>query len=307
MTIRIAIVGFGKIARSEHAPAIAANPDFELVAVVSPNGAEGAPVPVFASLADLLAAMPGEVDAVSLCTPPRVRRAIAGEAIAAGLAVLLEKPPAATLGELEDLVERARAAGTCLFAAWHSQYAPAVAPAKALLEGETLAGLSIDWREDVRKWHPGQEWIWQPEGFGVFDTGINALSIASAILPERLFVEAAELFIPADRQAPIAADLRFAGAGERTARFDWREKGEEAWCIRVETRSGRCIALHGGGARLEVDGTHTPLGPFAEYPAIYARFAELVAGRSIAVDSEPMRLLADAALIARRTIVEPHE
>ncbi len=305
MTIRIAIVGFGKIARAEHAPAIAANPAFRLVAVVNPSGVQGFDLPVFATLGELLAAMPGEVDAVSLCTPPRVRRAIAAEAIAAGLAVLLEKPPAATLGELEAIEAEARTAGTCLYAAWHSQHAPAVAPAAALLAGERIARLAIDWREDVRKWHPGQDWIWEPDGFGVLDTGINALSIASAILPERLFVEEAELCIPAGRHAPIAAHLRFAGA-DRIATFDWREQGEESWTICIDTAAGRRIAIEQGGARLSVDGEERPLGPFAEYPAIYARFAELVAARTIAVDSQPMRILADAALIARRTVVAPY-
>lgn len=299
MTIRIAIVGFGKIARAEHLPAIAADPGFDLVAVVAPNGAPEAPVPVFASLAELLAAMPGGIDAVSLCTPPRVRHAIAAEAIAAGLAVLLEKPPAATLGELCDLEARARAAGTCLFAAWHSQHAPAVAPAAALLQGETVTRLAIDWREDVERWHPGQDWIWEPEGFGVLDTGINPLSIATRILPEPLFVSAAVFTIAEGRQTPIAARIDFAG-DERSATFDWREKTREVREIHVATASGRSLAICDGGARLVVDGSEQPLGPFAEYSALYARFAEAVAERRVDVDAAPLRILADAALIARR-------
>ncbi len=305
MTIRIAIIGFGKIARTEHVPAIAAHPEFELVAVVAPNGADEAGVPVFASLAEMLAAMPGEVDAVSLCTPPSVRHAIAAEAIAAGIAVMLEKPPAATFGELEDLEARARTAGTCLFAAWHSQHAPAVAPAADLLKGETVTQLAIEWREDVNRWHPGQEWIWEPEGFGVLDTGINALSIASAILPQPLFVEAAEFTIPSNRQTPIAARIRFVG-GELGAAFDWRETHEEVREIHVATASGRRVAIVEGGARLIADGTEHPLGPFAEYPALYARFAALVPDRAIDVDSAPMRILADAALIARRLSTAAH-
>lgn len=306
MTIRIAIVGFGKIARAEHVPAIAANPDFTLAAVVAPHGAEGAGVPVFASLAAMLAALPGGIDAVSLCTPPRVRHAIAAEAIAAGLAVLLEKPPAATLGELQDCEARARAAGTCLFAAWHSQAAPAVAPAAALLKGETLARLSIEWREDVRRWHPGQDWIWEPEGFGVLDTGINPLSIATCILPEPLFVEAAQFVIPEGRQTPIAATLHFAG-DNRSATFDWRATPEEVRRIAIDTVSGRSIVIEDGGARLIVDGAAQVLGPFAEYPALYARFARLVADRRIAVDAAPLRILADAALIARRLSTVRHD
>ncbi len=302
--VRIAIIGYGTIARAEHAPAIAADAAFELVAVVSPGGAAGAGVPVFASLAELLAAMPGGIDAIALCTPPRVRRAIAAEAIAAGLAVLLEKPPAATLGELDELACDARAAGTGLLAAWHSQYAPAVAPAAALLAGEDLAGLAVDWREDPARFHPGQEWLWQPDGFGVFDAGINALSILTAILPERLLVEEAELILPARGQVPVAANLRFAGAG-RSACFDWREAGAQTWDIRLATRSGRAIALLGGGARLEVDGVEQHLAPAAEYRAVYARFSTIVCERKVLVDREPLRICADASLIGRRIRIEP--
>lgn len=305
MTIRIAIVGFGKIARNEHVPAIKAHPDFELVAVVDPNSAADAGVPVFTSLGAMIAAMPGGLDALSLSTPPRVRYAIATEAIAAGLAVMLEKPPAATFGELQDIEARASAAGTCLFAAWHSQQAPAVATAAQLLKGESVTRLAIEWREQVRRWHPGQEWIWEPEGFGVLDTGINSLSIASCILPEPLFVEEAQFEIPSNRQAPIAATLRFAGA-DHTAHFDWRETDEEVRRILVGTASGRDIAILDGGARLVVDGEEQPLGPVAEYPALYARFAKLVPARTVEVDVQPMRILADAALIARRVPVAPY-
>ncbi len=37
-------------------------------------------------------------------------------------------------------------------------------------------------KEDVRRWHPGQDWIWEAGGFGVFDPGINALSILTEVL-----------------------------------------------------------------------------------------------------------------------------
>jgi D-galactose 1-dehydrogenase len=47
--------------------------------------------------------------------------------------------------------------------------------------------VNVIWREDVRVWHPGQDWIWQPGGLGVFDPGINALSIITHILPARSF------------------------------------------------------------------------------------------------------------------------
>ena len=89
--LRIAIVGFGKIARTQHVPAIAATPGAALVAVADPNVAE-AGVPLFPDLQALLRDGP-EFDAVALCTPPQVRSVQAAIALAANKHVLLEKPP----------------------------------------------------------------------------------------------------------------------------------------------------------------------------------------------------------------------
>ena len=174
--------------------------------------------------------------------------------------VLLEKPPAATLGEIEHLETVARGGGRTLFAAWHSQHAAAVPVAAGLLSRPGGSPAShITWREDVRKWHPGQEWIWAPGGFGVFDPGINALSIATRILPQPLFVRAAELFVPANKQAPIAANLTFAEPGFAAA-MDWRHAEGEEWTIRIETGDGPAVELRDGGARLLVDGVEQAVG-----------------------------------------------
>jgi predicted dehydrogenase len=244
------------------------------------------------------------LDAVAVCTPPLVRHAIARDALDAGLAVLLEKPPAATLGEIDDLVRLARARGQALYAGWHSQHAAAVPRTAELLAGAAVSGLRISWLEDVRKWHPGQEWIWEPSGFGVFDPGINALSIATRILPMPLFVRCASLLIPSNKQAPIAADLTFAGEA-MSARMDWRHAEGEQWTIDVETDTGIVIQLRDGGARLLVDGAEQEVGPHGEYPSIYDRFAAVVRERAVEVDREPLRIVADTFLVARRELIEP--
>ena len=98
--------------------------------------------------------------------------------------------------------------GVSLFAAWHSRFAAGVAPARAWLAERKIDSVSIVWREDVRVWHPGQAWIWQPGGLGVFDPGINALSIATHILPRPFFLKDATLILPDNRAAPIAATAR---------------------------------------------------------------------------------------------------
>ena len=302
MTIRIAIIGFGKIARDQHMPAIAADPRFELAAVATRAGDPQVGVPWFAEAPELLAAMTGNLDAVVIATPPGPRFSIARAALEEGVAVLLEKPPAATLGEIDALVRLAEERGVSLYAGWHSQHAPAVAQAAELLRGSSIASLHINWHEDVRKWHPGQEWVWEPSGFGVFDPGINALSIATAILPIPLFVQEARLEVPEGRQTPIAARLTFSG-DDRWADFDWRYRDGEEWIIAIATDDGRRIELRDGGARLLLNEEEQPVGTLGEYPSIYARFADCVAARRVEVDREPLRIVADALLVARRETV----
>ena len=310
MTIRIAIIGMGKIAHDQHVPVIARNAGFELAAVVSQRGAHPPGVPVFVSPEQLYEKI-RNLDAVAVCTPPAVRHAFAREALAAGKHVLLEKPPTPALAQLADLESAARIEKRVLFTTWHSQFNAAVAETKARLAGSKIRSLDIVWKEDVRRWHPGQEWIWQPGGFGVFDPGINALSIVTAIMPAAIFVESAELLVPRNRQTPIAASLRFGLAEEPTARltaeFDWRQIGDQSWNMTIEAADGRIFRLTNGGARLEIDGALIVDAPPAEYEAIYDRFSRLLARRESDVDPAPLRLVADAFLLGRRIEVEPFD
>ena len=307
--LRVAIVGYGKIAKDQHVPAIEADPRFELAAVVSPRSAGAPDVPCFASHQQMLAEMTG-LDAVAICTPPSARYPIARDCIESGLHTLLEKPPGVTVGEVEALTRIADPGRPTLFFTWHAQHNEAVATTRKLLEGQRVKSMRIVWREDVRKWHPGQQWIWEPGGFGVFDPGINAFSIASHIMPGALFVRRAELFFPSNRQAPIAAELELASpaADEPIAcTLDWRHGQEETWTIEIVSADDQRILLSGGGSRLAVDGKEMPSGGPGEYPAIYDHFAALVgAGRSSA-DVEPLRMVADSFLVGRRNEVEPFE
>ena len=88
----------------------------------------------------------------------------------------------------------------------HSRYNEAVDATKKILKRDGLKSARIDWRESVRKWHPGQEWVWEPGGFGVCDPGINALSILTAILPFPVYVESATLAFPAEEYGTITVN-----------------------------------------------------------------------------------------------------
>lgn len=302
--LRIAIVGFGKIARDQHVGAIGATPGATLAAVASRNASLPG-LPHFATIEELLEKGP-PIDAVSLCTPPQVRRAQAAAALAAGKHVMLEKPPGTGIAELDPLIAMAAGAKRTLFATWHSRYAPAVEPARQWLAGRRIASVHISWKEDVRVWHPGQGWIWEPGGLGVFDPGINALSILTRILPQPVFVTAAELAFPVNCQAPIAANLSLTDIGGLpvSAEFDFRQTGPQSWDIVVETDQGR-LTLSNGGARMAIDGKVLAEAPDEEYRGLYRRFVALAATGAIDVDLAPLRLVADAFLLGRRTVVEP--
>lgn len=304
--IDIAIVGVGKIARDQHLPALAADGRFNLVATADPRGrVEGAPG--FPSLEALLAEGP-PVDAVVICTPPQVRRAVASQALAAGKAVMLEKPPGASISEVCGLAAQAGRCGRTVFAAWHSRHAPGVEPARAWLAGRPLERVEIVWREDVRRWHPGQDWIFEPGGLGVFDPGVNALSIATHILPP-FAVSAAELSFPANRDAPIAAELAFAleGGAEMTASLDFLQTGPQTWDIRALAADGQTLTLSMGGGALALNGQPQALAGEREYPSLYETFAGLIAEGRSEMDVRPLQQVADAFLVGRRRTVEAFE
>ncbi len=306
-TTDIALVGVGKIARDQHLPAIAASPAFRLAATADPaGGIDG--IDHFDSLEALLDARP-DVAAVALCVPPQARHAAARTALLAGRHVLLEKPPGVTVAEVLALDALAAARGLALFATWHSRHALAVAPAAAWCAVHRPRRVRVDWREDVRWSHPGQQWIWQPGGFGVFDPGINALSILTAILPGPLRVTAAELCFPANRETPIAASLSLAGEDglQVDAELDWRGPGDPVWDIAVEAADGGRLLLSEGGARLAIDGAAQALEGPGEYAGIYDRFAALVATGTRDADPAPQILTADAFLLGRNRRVEPFD
>jgi predicted dehydrogenase len=304
--IRIAIIGLGKIARDQHVPSIARSPRYELAATVSRQG-KGLPgVPCFRDHREMLAAGL-ELDAATISTPPSARFDIARECIEAGLHCMLEKPPAATVSEAEELACLAEAAQVTLQTTWHAQANPAVCAAAKLLAGQRIATMEVTWHEDVRKWHPGQSWIWEPGGFGVFDPGINALSIITRIFPGALFMREAELSFPENREQPIAAALRFGSPvaeGDLRASFDWRHSGGDAWTIHIRTESGTDLRLLDSATRLEVDGAERPVEGPGEYAALYAEFLDLIDERRSLVDLRPLRLVADAFLLGRRKVVE---
>lgn len=308
MPFKIALAGIGKIARDQHIPALVASSDWELAATVSRHASVNG-VEAFDDFEAMLKARP-DIEVVSLCMPPVPRFDYARAAIRAGRHVMLEKPPGATLSECHALEAMARDAGVSIYATWHSREAAMVATAKAWLVDKKLSKLVVTWKEDVRKWHPGQIWIWQAGGLGVFDPGINALSIVTEILPDPIHVASSELLIPENCETPIAANLTFTHphGAQVSAELDFRKEGDQFWNIAIETDQGSLV-LSEGGATLSIDGqTQTAVSSNkalqGEYPRLYANMARLVRDGGIDMDLSPMAHVADAFLLGKRINVE---
>jgi len=303
MTVAMAIVGGGKIARDQHVPAIAALGDFTLAAAVTTARSPLPGVPNFRTIAEMMAAAP-QIRAVALCTPPRGRHALVLQAIAHRLDILNEKPPAATLSEAVDFAARAKQAGVVFYQTWHSREAAGVEPAARWLAGKAIRSVAVTWKEDVRVWHPGQEWIWEP-GIGIFDPGINAISVISRILPGVLTLERAELRFPQNKAAPIAASLAWlCGDFPVTAEFDFDQKGPQTWDIDIETDGG-ALKLSLGASKMAVDGKPVDVGEEPEYFHLYRRFAALVRARESDADFTPFAHVADAFMLGRRSVIGP--
>ena len=305
--IRVGIVGVGKIAKEQHIPALRANVSFELVACVSSH----TKVDGVANYPNLESMLDGhlDLDAIAICTPPQVHYEAAQLALQRGKHVFLEKPPCSTLTQLDALALQARQSNCTLFQTWHAQCAAAVDMAQLWLKPCIVRNGRVVWKENVRQSHPSQDWIWQAGGFGVFDAGINAVSILTKIVAEPIFVRAADLFFPANCDSPVAANVTFAtGMGaEINAAFDFRHTGTSTWDIDIATDRGE-LCLSAYGSMLAIDGKQITAGTAeTEYQSLYRRFADLVQRHESDVDKRPFQLVADIFLVGKRLKVNPFE
>ena len=296
----ICLVGIGKIAVDQHVPAIANSPDWTLAATVSRTGTVDG-VPSYSDF-DAMLVERDDIRTVSLCLPPVPRYDYAVRAIAAGRNVMLEKPPGATLAEVQDLTTRAAANGVTLYTTWHSRMAKGVAAAKAFLADKTITSGYIDWREDVRRWHPEQEWVFEPGGMGVFDPGINALSILTDVLPRPVHITSALLNFPENQFTPIAAEVAF--SENLTMTLDWLKDGQQMWEMILRAGDDQ-VHLSEGGNRCVINGTEVAGSVLDEYPALYDQMARLVSSGASEVDLAPMIHVADAMTLGKRVTVAP--
>ena len=132
--LRVAVVGVGHLGQ-HHARLLAAMPGVELTGVVDTRPGRADEIgarhgaPAFTEARDLL----GRVDAVSVAVPTTAHLDVARPFLEAGVAVLVEKPLAASLDEADALLAAARRGGAILAAGHTERFNPAVAAALPLV------------------------------------------------------------------------------------------------------------------------------------------------------------------------------
>jgi predicted dehydrogenase len=164
MTIRIGLIGTGKIAVANHIPGIRLSRDAEITALSDPSPAALAEASrasgvsrTYADPFQLLRDAP--VDAVIVATPNRFHRDLVVEAARGGRHVLCEKPLALNVAEAEDMVEAVERAGVRHMTAFTYRFVPAMRYMRHLVKSGALgrpwhfrAQRFQDWGRDALGW-----------------------------------------------------------------------------------------------------------------------------------------------------------
>jgi predicted dehydrogenase len=167
MTLRIGILGCGKIARL-HAQGYKAATDLAQVVVCQDEyNLEWAQTFASEFNADATSSWQEvierrDVDAISLCLPPHQHAPIALAAAAAGKHVLVEKPMALNLAECKQIVAAAQAAGTVLMVGQNQRFQPEHVKIKELLDRQAIGrivALRFDCNQFVKHMYPPDSWI----------------------------------------------------------------------------------------------------------------------------------------------------
>lgn len=340
----IIIVGFGTIARQAHLPAILSRSDATLVAIVDtihPILPSVITAPVYHSLSDAVATH-SDATVACICTPKAVTLDLAAEAIALGLHVMVEKPPGG-YRRVAEVWEEARKMGVVMFTGYHSTMPAGVEHIVEWLRGwerernegieeEGIVEVSVDWRENVLKWHPNQTWVTTKDGGGVLDMLFNPISLLVYVFSTSSSISSSSSsehhnwkVISSSLQRPTNWDSAINGTAllhlhlanntplaRVSLRFAWDHEPmtDQIWSMTLTNGTSQ-LRVTDGGAQVQVDGRKLTtekteeyvLGP--EYVRLYDKlFSELIVTGMSYVDGETPRIVEEVERVAEWTEIE---
>jgi predicted dehydrogenase len=233
MTVRVAVIGCGAIARRVHLPAFkAAGAEIVVFASRSSGSAEAASAEWGGGeITDdwRVVLDRDDVDAVDICTPNRLHAEMATAAAAAGKHVLVEKPMATTVEDADRMLAAADAAGVVLMPAHNLRFAPPlVATREAVATGRI--GAVVSFRSAFghggpEGWAPDATWFRNPEeagGGALLDLGVHMADLVRAVVADEVTEVAALLSGGRPGSEDTAACvLRFASGATGTLQASW--------------------------------------------------------------------------------------
>ena len=196
--LRVGLIGFGLAGSVFHAPLISTTPGLRLAAVVTSNpertleaqrGYEG--VRVFETPEQLWESA-GDFDLVVVASPNRTHAPLARAALGAGLAVVVDKPLAASAAEGRGLVEEAGRRGLLLTTFQNRRWDGDFLTLRGLLGRDGL-GRVLRFESRFERWRPRAKHGWRQSG-APEDAGGLLYDLGSHLIDQALI-----LFGPARR------------------------------------------------------------------------------------------------------------
>jgi len=206
--VRVGLIGYGLAGSAFHAPLIATTPGMTLAAVVTSNPERAAqaraehPGVMVVDSGDRLWERAAELDLVVVASPNRTHVPLGLEALEAGLAVVVDKPLAATSADARRLVDEARRRGLLLSVFQNRRWDGDFLTLRRLL-AEGALGTVHRFESRFERWRPAPKSGWRERGDpaeagGVlFDLGSHLIDQALV-----LFGPVEHVYAEIDRRRP---------------------------------------------------------------------------------------------------------
>jgi len=194
--VSVALVGYGYVGKTFHAPLIAATPGLELAVVVSGDAAKvQADWPKVVVVATLEAALADPaVDLVVIATPDALHAGQAHAALAAGKHVVVDKPFTVTLDEARAVAHHARQAGRLLSVFQNRRWDSDFLTLQALIANGHL-GEVVQYESHFDRFRPlvRDRWREKPGAGVLLDLGPHLVDQALLLfgMPQAVFADVA--------------------------------------------------------------------------------------------------------------------
>ena len=216
--VRLGLVGLGNVGLGHHLPALEALPELVRVTAVAdlaPDRRAAAAERLglggdatYASPEALIA--DADVDVVDLATPPSIRVALARAAVAAGRAVICEKPLAIAPADADALVAAAADAGVPVAMIHNYLHLPEILAAREAIAAGVIGepeiaivnALGVEDRPGSGAWRPGWRHDAAVSGGGVLMDMLHLVYIAEALAGGPFRRVSAEILVRTDH-APV--------------------------------------------------------------------------------------------------------